>query len=85
MSKYAVILFADEDKPGQAVATLRAVDTAVYEHYASRGVYFVRFPGTAQQLAERLGFATDHGARRELSSRRKANTSATETETFGTG
>ena len=44
------------------MSILRTIDTAVYENYAKRGVYFVRFSGTAQQLAERIGFSDDHGA-----------------------
>ena len=60
MNMYAVILLDDEEEPGVAANTLRAIDPSVYEHYAPRGLYFVRFGCTAQQLAERMGFATKH-------------------------
>lgn len=60
MNKYAVILLSDEEEPGAAANILRAIDPSVYEHYAQRGLYFVRFGGTAQQLAERMGFSTGH-------------------------
>ena len=61
MNMYAVILLADEEEPGAAVKILRGLDPSVYEHYAQRGLYFVRFGGTAQQLAERMGFGTGRG------------------------
>ncbi len=66
MNKYAVVLLADEEEPGTVVSILRTVDASVYEHYAARGIYFARFAGTAQQLAERLGFANDYGAKRGI-------------------
>ena len=62
MNKYAVVTFAAEEEQGKTVNTLRSLDPSAYEHYGARGVYFARFSGTAQQLAEKLGFAADFGA-----------------------
>ena len=62
MKRYAVILLSDEQDSGTA-DILRNVDPSVFDYYSSRGLYFVRFAGTAQQLAERIGFASQHGAR----------------------
>lgn len=62
MKKYAVILLGVEDEPGRVVSVLRTIDAAVYETYAQRGVYFVRYSGTTRQLADQVGFSDNHGA-----------------------
>ena len=44
------------------INALRAIDDATFDGYEDRGVYFARYRGTAQQLAERVGFSEEHGA-----------------------
>ncbi len=68
MNIYAVIMLAEDADANKTAETLRSLDPSVYEHYASRGVYFVRFNCTAQQLSEKLGLApvsiaTEHSAK----------------------
>lgn len=63
MAMYAVIQLADGDTPEEMTKKLQAVDDSVFAFYAHRGVYFVRYGGTAQQLAERIGFGGEHGAK----------------------
>lgn len=58
MSIYAVVMLVDDEKSGVG-GILRAVDSSLYEHYAPK-FYLVRFGGTAQQLAEKVGF-NEHG------------------------
>ena len=62
MKKYAVVLLGGEKEAGKVASILKLVDDAAYENYTQRGVYFVRYSGTAQQLAERIGFSDDRGA-----------------------
>lgn len=66
MNIYAVILLDADVDAEKTVNILHEQDPSFYDHYASRGVYFVRFSGAAQQLAERLGFANEHGAQRGI-------------------
>ena len=63
MNQYAVILLGDEREPDEIRKALQSIDPSVFDFYASRGVYFARFSGTAQQLAERIGFVKEHGAK----------------------
>ena len=55
MAMYAVIQLGAGDTPEEMKAKLQAIDNSVYTYYASRGVFFLRYGGTAEQLAERIG------------------------------
>ena len=63
MAMYAVIQLGDADTQEEMKAKLQAIDDSTFAFYADRGVYFVRYGGTARQLAERIGFAGEHGAK----------------------
>ena len=59
MNVYAVIRLSKGDGNDNTVGNiLRGLGPSgsVYEQYASSGVYFIRFAGTARQLSERIDF-----------------------------
>ena len=63
MTMYAVIQLGDGDTPEEMKSKLQDIDNSVYTLYANRGVFFLRYGGTAQQLADRIGFGKEHGAK----------------------
>ena len=63
MNMYAIVFLKDENRE-KVVEALSEIDKSVFKDYSSRGVYFVRFSGTAKQLAENLGMSGDYNAPR---------------------
>ena len=62
MAMYAVIQLGDGDTPEEMGAKLQELDKSAYSHYASRGIFFLRYGGTAEQLAEKVGFGNSADA-----------------------
>jgi uncharacterized lipoprotein len=56
MNTYAVVLLAEDPDTNKTAKILQELDASVYDQYASRGVYFIRYSGTARQIHERVGF-----------------------------
>ena len=58
---YAVIQLGHGDTPEEITAKLQGIDNSTYTYYANRGVFFLRYGGTARQLAEMVGFDSNTG------------------------
>ena len=58
MNIYAVIQLTKEKDPEKILSVIRDLDSAAFVQYASEGVYFIRFNGTAKQVSEHVGFSS---------------------------
>ena len=67
---YLVIPLSDDPRDLKKIA--EEADPGAYVAYAPR-VYFVRFTGTAQKLAEKFGFAGGEGVHRGIVARMGSN------------
>ena len=57
MNVYAVIHLKRDENPDEFVKNVQELDAAAFVQYASEGVCFIRFNGTARQLSEKVGFS----------------------------
>ncbi|MDE2914203.1 MAG: hypothetical protein OXL68_14905 [Paracoccaceae bacterium] len=63
MNKYVVISLTEEKDFKAIEKSLKTLDPSVYDYYSSKGVYFVQYGGTAQQVAELIGFGSKYGSK----------------------